>query len=221
MATSAILWFSGDVLAAIGDVLAQILEHSYEYDDDSVGKKKTVVADANQQQKEDTTPNNAMTMQIDWKRVRIQAYYAALIWAPFGHYWYEWLDRAAHKLASGGSIRRFVGSKLILEMALLHPIGLLAFFACVGLMGGDTPCDVMHQLRKDFFPSLILEYVLWLPFDMANFAFIPVKHQLLVVNSVCLLESIMLSYIKANGISIPGHEDTREDCNGKKKKKNE
>ena len=90
-------------------------------------------------------------------------------------------------------------------MILLHPIGLTAFFVSVGLLGGEKLSDALVQLRKDFFPSLLLEYALWTPFDLAMFSFIPVQHQLLMVNTICLIESVMLSYIKSNGISLPGH----------------
>ena len=70
------------------------------------------------------------------------------------------------------------------------------FFVCVGLLGGDTPSAIWKQLRHDFWPTLGLEYTLWTPIDITNFALIPVQHQLLVVNIACLLESIMLSFIK-------------------------
>ncbi len=70
--------------------------------------------------------------------------------------------------------------------------------------------EVIKQLRNDFFPSLLIEYLMWTPIDTANFLFIPVKHQLLVVNAMCLFESVMLSYIKANGISLPGHGSEHE-----------
>ena len=42
------------------------------------------------------------------------------------------------------------------------------------------------------------------PLDIANFALVPVRHQLLVANVGCFIESIMLSWIKANGVQLPG-----------------
>lgn len=148
--------------------------------------------------------SSTRTPLLDWKRTRIQMLYAALLWGPAGHYWYEWLDGAAQSMASLGTAR-FVGIKLLLEIVLLHPVALTAFFVCVGLMGNEKFRDIIEQLRSDFWPSLMLEYMLWIPCDIAMFAFIPVRHQLLVVNTICLIESVMLSYIKSNGISLPGH----------------
>ena len=152
---------------------------------------------------------------LDWKRTRIQTLYAALLWGPAGHYWYEWLDGAAQSMAPLGTAR-FVGIKLLLEIILLHPVALAAFFVCVGLLGNEIFRDIIEQLRSDFWPSLILEYMLWIPCDIAMFSFVPARHQLLVVNTICLIESVMLSYIKSNGISLPGHGDS-DSGEGKKK----
>ena len=208
MVTSGVLWFGGDVVA-------QILERRLEGDGGDVAATASGAVSA-------STCSAANVAALDWDRARIQTIYAALIWAPFGHYWYQWLDKTAHSITPPGT-KKFVGVKFILEMILLHPIGLTAFFLSVGLLGGEKLSDVLVQLRKDFFPSLMLEFALWTPFDLAMFSFIPVRHQLLVVNTICLIESVMLSYIKSNGISLPGHgnHDDKETSKKSKKSKKE
>jgi len=149
--------------------------------------------------------DDATRPPLDWHRTRIQTLYAALLWGPAGHWWYEWLDRLALSLAPAGEgTAPFVGVKLTLEIILLHPVALSAFFVCVGLMSNERIRDIVDQLRSDFLPSLMLEYLMWIPCDLAMFSFIPARHQLLMVNTICLVESVMLSYIKSNGISLPG-----------------
>merc|ERR1712046_112422 len=113
------------------------------------------------------------------------------------------LDRAVSRVAKAGTVR-FVAAKLGLEMVALHPISLLAFFGCVGLVSGEPPAQVGAQIRRDFGPTLALEWALWAPLDVANFALVPVRHQLLVTNCGCLAESVALSLVKANGFSLPG-----------------
>uniref|UniRef100_A0A7S3AWI4 Uncharacterized protein n=1 Tax=Haptolina ericina TaxID=156174 RepID=A0A7S3AWI4_9EUKA len=120
------------------------------------------------------------------------------------------LDRAARSVAKCGS-RRFVATKLLLELAVLHPIFLLAFFGSVGLASGDEPTAIRSQIAQDLLPTLGLEWALWAPIDGAVFAVVPVRHQVLVINAGCFVESVGLSFIKANGITLPGehsHEDT-------------
>ena len=55
-------------------------------------------------------------------------------------------------------------------------------------------------------PTVLHTRALWCraPLDIANFALVPVRHQLLVANVGCFIESIMLSWIKANGVQLPG-----------------
>lgn len=112
-----------------------------------------------------------------------------------------------------------IATKVALEMIILHPMGLLAYFGTIGLLqqgmdaydGGDNDdgvgnriyqsmTSITKQVQRDFWPTLALEIVLWTPLDVINFALVPVRHQLLVVNCGCLVESILLSYIQHNGV---------------------
>ena len=138
MATTAVIWCAGDIAA-------QRLERARKPPSSSGGRGvRAAVAPPAQ----------------DWGRTRLQTVYSALVWAPMAHYWYEALDRLVLRVAKAGT-RRFVGAKLALEMAALHPVSLLAFFVCVGVGGGDSASEVRAQLRRDFLPSLGLEWLMW------------------------------------------------------------
>jgi protein Mpv17 len=236
MVTAGFLWMSGDIMAQwlenrLGPaVTAHAATGMLVDDDNDVGGDDdatyaTSSSDVSHaeigmgnaveiEQMPSSSPATAEANPLDWDRTRIQALYAAFIWGPFGHYWYKWLDRTALSMAPPEGSALFVGLKLFLEIIFLHPVALTVFFVCVGLMGKERLGDILQQLRSDFVPSLLLEYMLWIPCDIAMFSFIPVRHQLLVVNAICLIESVMLSYIKSNGISLPGHGHSAE---GKKK----
>ncbi|OEU18939.1 hypothetical protein FRACYDRAFT_260621 [Fragilariopsis cylindrus CCMP1102] len=227
--TSASLWF-------LGDILAQKLEHrekekdtkmlmarggmssspsssspSSSSDKKDKGSNQTVAKTCSSTILEETQP------RIDLKRTAIQTFYAGAVWGVAGHYWYHFLDKQALKFATEGT-KFFIIVKLGLEIIFLHPIALFAFFAVVALLGGESIMEIKQQLRRDYWQTLILELGLWTPIDLVNFIYVPVKHQLLVVNTACLLESIMLSYIKSNGLfsavsSIENHYDQGQDEN--------
>jgi protein Mpv17 len=221
MFTSASLWF-------LGDILAQKLEHrekvkvtkmpmaegvmaSSSSDKKEMGLNQTVEKPCSSNILEETQP------RIDLKRTVIQTFYAGAIWGVAGHYWYRFLDKQALKFATEGT-KFFIIVKLGLEMIFLHPIALFAFFTFVALLGGESIIEIKKQLRRDYWQTLMLELCLWTPIDLVNFIYVPVKHQLLVVNTACLLESIMLSYIKSNGLfsavsSIENHHDQGQDEN--------
>ncbi|KAL1515724.1 hypothetical protein AB1Y20_002340 [Prymnesium parvum] len=180
MAASAALW-------SAGDVVAQHLEQG--------APRRWLWGDS-----QTTTEGNAV---LDRRRLLAQTAYSAVVWAPAAHYWYEALDKVVRKVARVGTIK-FVGAKLALEMVTLHPLSLVAFFATVGLINGERPAQIFAQLRRDLAPTLALEWALWAPLDIANFKFVPVRHQLLVTNCGCLVESVGLSLVKSNGICVPG-----------------
>ena len=209
MATSATLWF-------FGDILAQEFEHR---DKEAVAVPAAVVLGEKGSGPTEKACYKALEEpRFDLHRAGIQTLYAGAIWGVAGHYWYHFLDKQALKYAAAGTIG-FVAVKLGLEIALLHPIALLAFFVVVGLLGGESFAEIGKQLRRDYVSTLMLEVCLWTPLDLANFLFVPVRHQLLVVNTACLFESIMLSYIKANGLFMTKHLDDHRDQEGDKKKK--
>lgn len=185
MATSGVLWGSGDIAA-------QSLEQEHSN---------------NLAHLDNATANR--TTGIDWQRVAVQSLYASLLWAPFGHYWYQALDRWAHQAATILVKDKLLSrkstvliSKVAMEALLLHPIALFAYFTCIGTMKGETASEISWKLRNDFAPCLGMEIALWTPLDVVNFVFVPVRHQLLVVNCGCLLESVGLSYIHRNGFRI-------------------
>lgn len=202
MITSAGLWF-------LGDIIAQKVEHR----DHERAVYITTTAAAKLSPLSATAPPSTSkkeidaladlpspsTWRIDVKRTCIQTFYAGAIWGIMGHYWYQLLDKQVLKFASDGSTR-FVATKLCLEVIFLHPVALCSFFVCVGLLGGESVEDIYKQLRKEFMKTLMLEWCLWTPLDIANFKYVPTRHQLLVVNTASLLDSVMLSYIKSNGL---------------------
>ena len=54
--------------------------------------------------------------------------------------------------------------------------------------------DVKHRIRQDFIPTFMAECLYWPFIQGFNFWKVPVKHQLLVVNTACLADSTFLSW---------------------------
>jgi len=185
MGSSAVLW-------CVGDLVAQ-------------GAERRLHLHPKHAHRKEPDSSSERVSSVDWRRVGVQTAYAAFVWAPAAHYWYELLDRTAHRLARAGT-RRFVAVKLGLEMIALHPVSLAAFFFCVGLANKEPLKEVGEQIRRDLPPSLLLEYAMWTPLDLLNFACVPVRHQLLVNNLGSLVESGVLSAIRANGFGFENAE---------------
>lgn len=180
------------------------------------------------EQKRQQANNNNRKQEggIDWKRTLHQTVYASIIWGPFAHKWYHLLDHVARAMVgTSKNPAHLVAAKLALEIICLHPVSLLAYFSIVGKMGGESLSTIQKQLRSDYWPTLMLEIALWTPLDTLNFSLVPVRHQLLVVNCGCFVESVGLSFIKNNGIDsvkrmlhLTSEEEDDDDKREKKEK---
>lgn len=91
---------------------------------------------------------------------------------------------------------RFVASKVAADGIIFGPLDLLAFFTYMGYTSGKSSAQVKEDVKRDFFPALILEGAIWPIVQAANFRFVPVHNQLLYVNLFCLLDSCFLSWIE-------------------------
>jgi protein Mpv17 len=193
--TSGILWGSGDIAAQYLESRTNATKLSHSHSSSTAFSSNTVAA----------------ATIIDWRRVAVQSFYASVLWAPCAHYWYRYLDRWAHQAAAAvvANQNRLLArkgavlfSKVAMEAALLHPIALFVYFVSIGAMKGESTRDISARLQRDFVPAVALDVALWTPLDVVNFMFVPVRHQLLVVNCGCFLESVGLSYIHQNGLNI-------------------
>mmetsp|Transcript_1640 Transcript_1640/g.2211 ORF Transcript_1640/g.2211 Transcript_1640/m.2211 type:complete len:242 (+) Transcript_1640:96-821(+) len=212
MSTSAVLWFAGDFAAQQFEMYGNERKHKDKFIQrmnncrDQLNDSETKNSDRQCLLTEEEAQQQGVEekgTKFDTHRSFIQTFYGSVLWAPIAHYWYEGLDKVAHRIAPISKSRR-LATKFALEVVALHPLALLAFFTSVGYMNGETSDMIVSQLKRDFIPTLGLELALWTPLDLFNFAFIPVRHQLLVVNCGCFFESSFLSFIKVNGISLPG-----------------
>jgi protein Mpv17 len=157
------------------------------------------VGDLTTQYIEHINSNTGKKAYLDVKRTFHQTLYASIIWGPIAHKWYHLLDQLAIVMIANPTPSKMIATKLLLEIVLLHSLSLLAYFSIVGFMSGDTLRQIQQQLKEDFWPTYVIEIGMWTPLDVLNFALVPVRHQLLVVNCGCFIESIALSFIKNNG----------------------
>ena len=59
---------------------------------------------------------------------------------------------------------------------------------------GNVLQDVKHKIERDFVSTYLAELAFWPAFQAFNFAKVPVRHQLLAVNSACLLDATFLCW---------------------------
>jgi protein Mpv17 len=136
------------------------------------------------------------TTGLSGRHVAASAAYGAVVVGPLGHAWYRFLDAWVAARAPRGSAR-FVAAKVLLDEIVFGPIHVAGFFAAVAVAedGGFNLGALSDKLRRDFWPTYAAELAFWPAFQAFNFARVPLRHQLLVVNLACLLDATFLCWV--------------------------
>ena len=121
-----------------------------------------------------------------------------------GHFWYLALDENCLKIASAGSAR-FLATKVAIDSLVLGPLYVLAFYAfgsiAIDMSGWE---GLKKKVQQDFLATYIAELAIWPAFQLCNFARIPVRHQLLAVNSMTLVDATFLSWARSQDDWVSG-----------------
>ena len=73
------------------------------------------------------------------------------------------------------------------------------FLAVPGLASGESWAQTRDRVRELFLPTLVAESVAWPIVQAANFALVPLRHQLLVINLWTVADTAFLSWWKERG----------------------
>ncbi|KAK4768884.1 hypothetical protein SAY86_027034 [Trapa natans] len=169
---------SSGLIWGAGDVAAQTITHS-------TAKSCNILQDDRDEWK------------INWRRVATTSLFGFGFVGPVGHYWYEGLDRLIRlRFQMQPNSMRFVASKVMIDGFIFGPFDLLVFFSYMGFSTGKSIPQIKEDVKRDFIPAFILEGAIWPVVQVANFRYVPVRYQLLYVNTFCLLDSCLLSWIE-------------------------
>ncbi|KAI8476925.1 MAG: hypothetical protein J3K34DRAFT_381933 [Monoraphidium minutum] len=183
MTTSALLW-------GVGDLAAQRLE-AYEREHYARADRAAPAAAS-----PGVKPGADAAAGVDWRRAALTAAYGAAFVGPVGHYWYLGLDAACGRALAPGS-PAFIALKVMLDTAFMGPFYVSTFFAfgCAAIDGGGWD-EFKRKMKTDFVPTLALEVSVWPFVQSVNFWKVPVKHQLLVVNSMTVVDAAFMSWAR-------------------------
>lgn len=160
------------ILGFAGDYTTQIFEHKWAEDE---GKKPK---------------------PWDFRRLAAVTAFGVFGMGPMGHAWYEYLDKFTDRYCK--SKASMIGVKVFGDTFVFGPVCLWLFFVSVSIMEGIEWNKISRKLWRDFVPTYIVDYSMWPIVQGLNFHFVPVRHQLLVVNFMCYFDDIFLSYVQHN-----------------------
>ncbi|KAF8069472.1 mpv17 [Scenedesmus sp. PABB004] len=189
--TSAVLW-------GAGDLIAQRLEHIEARGAAQKARAAAAAPARGRGRGKAAPPPDAGELELpyDWRRAVLTGGFGASFVGPLGHFWYIALDGWARRVLPGGGAA-FIAAKVLLDTAAMGPFYVAAFFAWgCALIDRSGFAEFKRKMRCDFVSTLAAEVTLWPCVQAVNFCCVPLKHQLLVVNSMTILDAIFMSWAR-------------------------
>lgn len=138
--------------------------------------------------------------QFNAKRLGIMTFLGGALIAPVLHVWYNSLGGIIAKLfpnptgkfAAAGGLQG-LATRLVLDQAVFAPCFIGVFMSSV-LVLEARPEQISGALSKDWWPALQMNWTIWVPAQVLNFALVPLKFQVLFANVVSLVWNTYLSW---------------------------
>ena len=151
-------------------------------------------------------PGNPRKKDVDLKRTARFALVAAAITTPLSHYWFQYLYRCFGDGGVRNGLRKVTADMLVfavpyvtLQLTTLYALEALPGIGCAATQqqAADAPTPLERALER--MPTVMPNYFsFWGPFQLLNFAVIPVPYQVLFGQSVSFFWSIYLSWATSN-----------------------
>lgn len=95
-------------------------------------------------------------------------------------------------------LKKVIVTRVGLDQFFLTPIMVGAFYTSQALLEGQGIEEAKHRLNNSWQPTLVKNWILFIPVQLANFSIIPPHLRLVLVNVVSLFWNAYLSYSNAN-----------------------
>ncbi|XP_071857814.1 mitochondrial inner membrane protein MPV17 [Bombus fervidus] len=113
---------------------------------------------------------------------------------PVTRTWYGILDKY---IGSKGGI--VVLKKVSCDQLFFAPVFLIVLLSTIGILQGNDLEQLKEKLYNEYPDILKNNYKIWPMVQLFNFYFVPLHHQVLVVQSIALLWNTYISYRTSSG----------------------
>lgn len=114
--------------------------------------------------------------------------------------WYKFLS----KVVGRGGSKAVVLKKVALDQFLFTPVSLCGFLVIINKMQGKKWRFVKEEIEDKYFSILFTNYSVWPFVQLVNFYAVPLRHQVLFVQSVAIFWNAYLSWKSQNYSDIHG-----------------
>lgn len=131
----------------------------------------------------------------DIRRTAKMGVFGLCLSGPVGHYWYRMLDKTI--MPNAPKSTRAIITKTIIDQTTLAPVWTAGFFSGMKLMDGK-PDEISSEVHEKLWPTMKVNWMVWVPAHIINFRFIPPSQRILYGNSIQVWFNVYLSRMQAS-----------------------
>lgn len=114
----------------------------------------------------------------------------AVVFGPAATKWYQFLSKNIVLQSKTATTL----ARVLADQTVFATTNMAFFLSTMAYLEGESP---KKKLEKAYLPGLKANWALWPAVQFCNFTFVPLHHQVLVVNIVSLGWNCFLSYLNA------------------------
>jgi len=159
---------TGSILWSVGDAVAQIVPEMASSEIREGGTK------------------------YDWERTARAAFFGFAVHAPTSHLHFNFLESLTNRVGVTGLGRTFF--KTFMEQFVYWSwLSNSMYHGFMGAMQGMTVDQIYHRIADVLWDTQKAQWLFWIPVQLLNFKFVPVRHQLNVVLGTSVVWTALLS----------------------------
>lgn len=142
----------------------------------------------------------------DFLRTARLGFYGGALFGPILSKWLNVLNTRVNF----SSYRRTVLARVFADQYIFTPGVLLFFFSSMTFLEGKGPTEAVARIQEAYQPTLLRNWLVFIPAQLVNFAFVPPHLRFPFVGVISLFWNTYLSAVNAKESAID-HEHEHED----------
>jgi protein Mpv17 len=134
--------------------------------------------------------------QFDTRRTLTAAAYGGLVFTPIARRWYQHVVKIFPQTTLPSITRRVLADQL-----LWSPVALAIYFSTMSIvqlgLSIDAVNDIRYKIGTVLPPTLVTNWMFWMPLQFVNFFFVAPHRWILTVNLAAIPWTAYLSYLEA------------------------
>ena len=175
---------TGSFLWGLGDFVAQVVPQLMSSDDEDKDEKNDSV---------NSSSSSSKGFNYDLVRTGRAVFFGFALHAPLSHVHYNFLESLTVRLGITGGIKIPIFKAVMEQFVYWSWISNTLYHGAMGAMQGKTFDQVYKKLEDVLWETQKAQWVFWIPVQLLNFRFVPVRHQLNVVLTTSVVWTALLS----------------------------